>query len=94
MFNISIKKVNYMYSMSQKTKDAIEETVGLPIQRISMISISDEKKWIEKKTNKELVFSRKRRHGIIGRGNPLLARKIIRTMGYIDNKIATITGLK
>ena len=83
-----------MYSMSQRTKEAIEETVGLPIQKISMMSVSDEKQWIEKTTKKELVFSCKKHYGIIGRGNPLLARKIIRTMAYIDNKIAIITGLK
>ena len=83
-----------MYTMSQKTKKAIEETVGLTLQQISAMSVSKEKQWVEKKINKELIFSCNRRHGVIGRGNPLLARKKIRTMAYVDDKIAQITGRK
>ena len=85
---------NSMYNMSSKTKRAIEETVGLPLQKISSMSVLEEKQWIEKTTKKEVVFSRNRHYGIIGRGNPLLARKKIRTMSYVDDKIARIIGTK
>lgn len=82
-----------MYKMSDLTKKNIERAVGLNIDQLKAMTPAEERKWIEKKTGRVLTFSNKRRHGIIGRGNALLARKKIRRMVDLDEKSKHLFGI-
>lgn len=57
------------------------------------MSADEERQWVEKKTGKKLSYSKENRHGIIGRGNPLLARKKIRTIEDLDKKSKKLFGI-
>lgn len=68
-----------MYTISNTTKRNIERIVGVPLEKIAEMTVSEEKAWIEHRSKSPLQFSKRKRYGIIGRGNPLLARRKIRT---------------
>lgn len=75
-----------MYTLSDTTKKNIERVIGLSLDKLKVMSISEEKAWVEKRNNKDLSFSKHLKHGFIGRGNPLLAKRKIRTLADL-NKI-------
>ncbi len=68
----------------------VESIVGLKIDKIRNMTLEEEREYVKNKTSKDLVFSRRKRKGIYGRGNPLLAKKKYRTIEYIDEKILDI----
>ena len=80
--------------MYNQTKENIKYITGLTTFDINKMDVLFEDKWVKQQTGRSLTFSNKIRHGIIGRGNPLLSRKKIRTMDYIDKKIDSITKVK
>lgn len=82
-----------MYVMSEITKKNVEKTIGMSIDDFSTLSADEEKEWIEKRTRCPIIFSKRRRLWIIGRGNPLLARKKIRTMSDLEKKSKKIFGI-
>lgn len=82
-----------MYKLSVETEQNIERIVGAPMQRIKNMTAEDERELVLKKTGKMLVFSKKQRHGIIGRGSPYLARRKIRTAQDLEEKSKQIFGL-
>lgn len=61
-----------MYMISDKTKKNIERVVGLPLEKLSVMTIAEERAWIEQKNKSPLKFSKRRRYGFVGRGNPLI----------------------
>ena len=71
----------------------IERVVGMPIEKLVTMDTKEERSWIEKKNNSKLAFSKKHRYGIIGRGNPLLARRKIRTAEDLEKKSKKIFGV-
>lgn len=73
-----------MYTMSERAIKNIEDTVGLPIEKIRKLTIEEEIDWVEKRSGKKTVFSKEKKALIIGRGNPLLARKRIRTVDDLN----------
>ena len=83
-----------VYRMSNQTKENIKYITGLTTFDINKMDVLFEDEWVKQQTGRSLMFSNKIRHGIIGRGNPLLSRKKIRTMDYIDKKIDSITKVK
>lgn len=82
-----------MYTMSNMAKQNIERVIGLSLDKIKAMSIDEEQKWVERRRRERLIFSKKRRKGIIGRGNPLLARRKIRTMEDLDKKSKKYIGI-
>ena len=61
---------------------------GLNISEVANLSLDGEKSLVKQRTGRNLVFSiGKRDHRKLGRGNPLLARKRIRTMSDVDKRL-------
>lgn len=75
-----------MYTLSQTTKNNIERVIGIPFEQIKAMTAKEEKEWVNKRCKEHLKFSKHRRYGIIGKGNPLIARKKIRTLKDLDKK--------
>lgn len=82
-----------MYVMSEETKKNIERVTGLSIERIKRMTVREEQSWIEEWTGKKLSFSKERKRGIIGRGNPLLSRRKNRTYKDLDAKSRKYIGI-
>lgn len=71
-----------VFSLNAVTKSNIEKITGVSFN--SIISSYDD----SIRTN--AVFSKKRDHRKIGRGNPLLSRKRIRTMNDVNERLERI----
>lgn len=65
----------------------------MPIEKLVTMDTKEERSWIEKRNNSKLAFSKKHRYGIIGRGNPLLARRKIRTAEDLEKKSKKLFGV-
>ena len=52
------------------------------------MDLIEEKSFVEEKTGKNLIFSKKMDSRMTGRGNPLIIRRRISTMSDIDQMIA------
>ena len=78
-----------MFSLSKKTVEELENRTGLTYSQLRSFSLDEELSFF-KKNGKQVSFSKERREGIIGRGNPLLARKRIRTMEDVDTFLEKI----
>ena len=79
--------------MSERAIKNIESTVGLPIDKIRKLTVEEEIAWVEKRSGKKLEFSKEKKNLITGRGNPLLARKRIRTAEDLDNLSKKYIGI-
>lgn len=82
-----------MYRISNTTKKNLEQSLGISLDEFSAMTAEEEKQWINNKNGKKVVFSKRRRHGIIGRGNPLLARRKVRTIDDISKKSQDLFGI-
>ena len=69
-----------MFVLSVITKNNIKKATGLYVDQIIEMDISNELNIVKSKTASILRFSKRRKYGIIGRGNPLLSRRKIRTI--------------
>lgn len=72
--------------ISKETKMNIERVIGVPVEQFINMNTEEERAWIEKKNKAKLSFPKKLRYGVIGRGNPLLARRRIRTSEDLEKK--------
>lgn len=82
-----------MYVMSEKTKTNIEKSIGMSIDEFSKLSADEEKVWIEQKINKPIKFTKSKRSWVIGRGNPLIARRKIRSLSDLESKSRKLFGI-
>lgn len=82
-----------MYSISNTTKKNLERSLGMSLAAFSAMTAEEEKQWANNKNGKKVVFSKHRRHGMIGRGNPLLARRKVRTMEELSRKSRDLFGI-
>lgn len=82
-----------MYRMSDKAKSNNEHITGLSLEKMKTLSFDEEKQWIENRRKQMLVFSKRRKKGVTGRGNPLLARRKIRTMEDLAQKSKKYFGI-
>lgn len=87
------KRVRKMYTTSSATKSNVERVLGLEINKLNEMTFDQQQEWIEQRTNRKILFSKEKKHGVIGRGNPLLARKKIRTNEDIDKKSKKYIGV-
>lgn len=79
-----------IYELSQRTKDNLSVCVGAPFERITDLSLDEEIVLASEKHGSEIVFSKKRHSRRVGRGNPLLARKKVKTLKEVEKKIAKV----
>ena len=82
-----------MYVVSEVARKNNERIIGLTSNKLSKMSAIEEKNWIEKRINKKLIFPRKMKKGVVGRGNPLLSRRKIRTIEDLDKKSKKYIGI-
>jgi len=73
--------------ISEEAKKILEKNIGLPLDQVSELSVYEEMSIVKAKTGKHLTFSKEYDPRIIGRGNPLLARRKITTIEEINAKI-------
>lgn len=57
------------------------------------LSADEQQEWVEKRADRKLKYKRERKKGIMGRGNPLLARRKFRTLEDLDKKSKELYGL-
>lgn len=76
--------------LNNKTKAGLERIIGKSLKEISEMSLDEEINYVEQKTRKSLIFSKKTDNRIYRRGNPLLVRGRICTMQDIDKKISEL----
>lgn len=69
--------------LNELTKKNISSCIGKPFGEVIAIEPDDEKNLIRGK----VIFSKRRDIRKLGRGNPLLARKRIRTLEEVELKI-------
>lgn len=82
-----------MYTISNTAKSNIERVVGLSMDKIKSLSFQEEQQWVESRTKKKICFSKKRKRGVAGSGNPLLVHKKIRTIEDLDKKSKKYIGI-
>lgn len=82
-----------MYVVSETARKNNERIVGLTCDKLAKMSAIEEKNWIEKRIGKKLAFSQKMKKGVVGRGNPLLSRRKIRTLEDLDKKSKKYIGI-
>lgn len=82
-----------MYTMSALTKENVERVIGMKIGQLNNMTAEEEQAWVKKRSNQKIVFSKTRRHRVIGRGNPLVSRRKIRTLADLDARSKEIIGI-
>ena len=82
-----------MYTISEKTRQNIERVVGISVDDLLNMDTEEQRSWIEKRNKEKLTFSKRRRYGIIGRGNPLIARRKLRTAKDLEHKSKKYFGV-
>ena len=83
-----------MYEISKQARDNIKRIVGIDVNTIKKMSFDEQENWVKNRCSaKNITFSRKKRKSIIGRGNPLLARRKFRTMEDLDKKSKKYIGI-
>ncbi|MBR2175998.1 MAG: hypothetical protein IJ861_03505 [Clostridia bacterium] len=76
--------------MNKNTIRRMEIDSGFSFTEMLSLSPYAERKVIEKKTGKKLIFSKLRDFRKLGRGNPLIARREIATMEEVDKELSGI----
>ena len=74
--------------LNQRTRDTLERIIGKSADDLKKMDMIEEKRFVEEKTGKNLIFSKKMDSRMTGRGNPLIIRRRISTMSDIDQMIA------
>jgi hypothetical protein len=74
-----------------QTKTVLAKNLGLSFDEIIKLSHTDEIKFVEARIGKPLDFSHKQDSRKLGRGNPLLARKRIKTMSEINKRLDSLS---
>lgn len=76
------------HKLSPKSQEIINKTTGMTVDHIShQLILDDEISRVRCVTGGDLAFSKKQKLWIIGRGNPLIARRKIRTMKDVNRKL-------
>ena len=76
-----------MSLISDKMREITKRKLGLYPEQIAELSEEQELSLLIQKNKKAPVFSRIKDFRKLGRGNPLLANKKIRTMDYVDSRL-------
>lgn len=79
-----------MFRMSKKTQEIIEARTQRKISEIVEMSPADESKLVYELMGESLKFPSNVDPRRVGRGNPLLARKRVRTLDDVERRISEI----
>ena len=83
-----------MYRISGMAQTNIKRILGASIAQIKEMSYEEQEKLTHGKVKgAKITFSKKKRKGRIGRGNPLLARRKIRTKEDLEKKEKKYIGV-
>ena len=82
-----------MYTMSALTKSNVERVTGVTIEEMKNMTMNQERDLVKKRNGERLTFSKQHTFGIIGRGNPLLAIRKIRTEEDLNIKSKRLMGV-
>lgn len=82
-----------MYSISEVTKENMERVIGLKIAQLNNMTAEEEKTWVEQRCKQKIVFSKIRHPHVVGRGNPLVSRRRIRTLADVDARSKEVIGI-
>jgi hypothetical protein len=78
-----------MHTLNEKSRGAIKRITGFDVDYIANhLTLDDEILEVKKITGNKIAFSRKTRPWNIGRGNPLVARRKIKTKEEIEKILA------
>lgn len=81
------KKRRYCEMLTERVKKCLERDSGFTYDELITMSPQAEKKLVEQKTGKKLLFPKKSDLRKVGRGNPLIIRHKIRTMEDINERL-------
>lgn len=73
--------------MNEETKASLEGLLGKPLREISEMDFDQELRFVEERTNKLPVFSKRADSRMSGRGNPLITRRKIATLQDVDRRL-------
>ena len=76
-----------MIALKSETKTNLENLLGLKLNQLDDLGVREEIAYIEKNLPRNISFSKRKDTRKIGRGNPLLARKRMRTMKYVESRL-------
>lgn len=76
--------------LKAETKASLESILGKTLKEISEMDFDEEVRFVEKKTKKPLIFSKKVDSRMSGRGNPLITRRKITTIQEVDKKMSEL----
>ena len=76
-----------MIALKSETKTNLENLLGLKLNQLDDLGVREEIAYIEKNLPRNIFFSKRKDTRKIGRGNPLLARKRMRTMKYVESRL-------
>jgi len=76
--------------LTEATKVSLESILGKPLEEISEMDFEEEIRFVEERTKKPLVFSKKIDTRMSGRGNPLITRRRITTLEDVENKMSRL----
>ncbi len=79
-----------MYKISNSSQEILEKMLGKRYKDIVNMDCDEEISYIQKRNNRKLIFSGKVDKRKIGRGNPLLSRRRIKTMDKVNEGLARI----
>ncbi len=76
--------------LNDKAKKALENSIGINLSKLIRMDEEEEREFIYSKVGHRPVFSKKPDARMMGRGNPLIARRRICTMEDIDRRITEL----
>lgn len=76
-----------MIELNEETKSNLEYLLGITLKDLEQLDVSEEIVYLEQRGAGKLSFAKKRDLRKAGRGNPLLARKRIRTMEDVNKRL-------
>ena len=76
-----------MITLKKETKENLRNLLGLRLSELDKYSVPEEIAYLEQQSGKKISFSKARDSRKIGRGNPLLARRRIRTMDEVNKRL-------
>ncbi|MDR0943868.1 MAG: hypothetical protein LBM41_04975 [Ruminococcus sp.] len=74
--------------LPKEIQDMISADLGLPFEDIAAMSPDESAALVRKKLGRDPVYSKERDFRRIGRGNPLISRKKLKTLGDLENNKA------
>ena len=76
-----------MITLKKETKENLRNLLGLRLSELDKYSVPEEIAYLEQQSGKKISFSKARDSRKIGRGNPLLARRRIRTIDEVNKRL-------